>query len=69
MSYCRFGPESDVYVFPTVNGLECCQCRETGDSFFALGHLEMLLHLKRHIEHGDLVPDSAMERLRVEAKK
>ena len=27
MAYCRFGRDSDVYVYAIEGGVECCRCR------------------------------------------
>lgn len=68
MSYCRFGEDSDVYVFENIVGrLECCGCdlREHG-SFLTKSRTAMLAHLDEHRATGHLVPDYALERLRAE---
>lgn len=66
MSYCRFGPDSDVYVFQHVGGgWECCGCL-FGDSLRAETREEMLSHLEDHIKTGHTVPEHAIARLKAE---
>jgi hypothetical protein len=68
MSYCRFGRDSDVYVYEAENGIECCGCRLLDVAFFtAAGPGEMLEHLMAHRAAGHAVPESALEELRGEA--
>lgn len=64
MSYARKQPGvSDVYVYSSGDEYVCCHCRlEPDPSFFTAG--EVLTHLREHIEAGDLVPDSCVERLK-----
>ena len=78
MSYCRWGPDSDVYVYPsTVAGkpaITCCCCKLTGiaddgmgkDNFDAPDAAAMLTHLDQHIEAGDAVPHQAISWLKME---
>ena len=63
MSYCRFGWEgSDVYVYGSSSGIECCSCwlygSWTGDTPEA-----MIAHLAVHKQAGHYVPPSAIARL------
>ena len=68
MSYCRFGTESDVYVFMCITGaLECCACRLDGPQRF-LSTQAMIDHLDAHRAAGHKVPDRAIARLREEAQ-
>ena len=78
MSYARWGLEqSDVYVYPSGGGdIVCCGCtfepegeNEVPGNFTARGPKEMLEHLLKHIERGDVVPESALERLRREIQE
>lgn len=62
MSYCRFGPNSDVYV---LNGNECCGCKLGVASLFESKRY-LLDHLILHIEHGHKVPRIAINRLLAE---
>jgi hypothetical protein len=73
MSYCRWGGDSDVYIYPTFNrGIVCCACRlksSTGglhEDFAVELPAQMLSHLKEHIEAGQRVPDYAISRLKKE---
>ena len=71
MSYARFGPDSDVYVFLNVHGFfECCGCilrEETGYSFTSTA--DLIKHLERHKAEGHKVPDEAILGLQDEAKE
>jgi hypothetical protein len=49
-------PKSDVYVFMSKSGLECCGCKLSSKSFFATTYTEMIAHLQAHIEAGHTVP-------------
>ena len=68
MSYCRWGPDSDVYLFMAAdNQLHCCACRLTTpgfrEDFFTDKYSEMLSHLEQHNSAGHLVPDEAIQEL------
>ncbi len=76
MSYCRFGDDSDVYLYQTVTGrFECCACKLLGlDRRFLpdfelrkskeLGNLaHALTHLMKHKKKGHKVPDYALGRI------
>ena len=75
MSYCRFSnktykpfpkeipnwtiPKSDLYVFESSGGLECCGCRlpdYKNKSFVTCSYSEMIDHIKKHINYGHTVP-------------
>lgn len=66
MSYARFGPTSDVYVYEArradVPVLHCCSCTLTADDvtqrvcFEAGTAVEMDDHLLDHVAAGDMVP-------------
>lgn len=63
MSYCRFAwYGSDVYVFESERGIECCGCHLDGD-FVCGTPEEMIVHLGRHRRVGEFVPLFAIERL------
>ena len=71
MSYCRFGFDSDVYVFESDRGYECCGCILKGESWLdgwnsvrTLG--EMIEHLMLHKTKGHMVPDDVIETMREE---
>ena len=68
MSYARFGKDSDVYVYESDYGWECCGCAlET--SFTAESPQEMIDHLKEHQVEGHKVPQYALDRLKDEAEE
>ena len=70
MSYCRFGPASDVYLYPAHNGIVCCACRlNDGESIHGMNRVDALEHLAAHELHGDSVPKHATERLRREVQE
>ena len=63
MSYCRFAWDgSDVYVFESSQGIECCGCR-LGETFVTSMPEEMIQHLAQHRRAGHYVPDYAVEGL------
>jgi hypothetical protein len=64
MAYCRFTRDSDVYVFETESGIECCRCRLVGGTFAAGGPAQMIGHLLEHRAAGHAVPDEALRELR-----
>ena len=75
MSYCRFGKDSDVYMYPSMN-IICCACRITPEKFpdgsewygnpeFATAE-DALFHLRKHRAAGYKVPFYAVRRLRKE---
>lgn len=67
MSYARFGPDSDVYAFPSSGGSYVCSgCyrgRQPGTSVWFETAAELLGHLEMHRAMGDKVPDYALDRL------
>lgn len=66
MSYARFGPESDVYVFAHIaGGFCCCGCMLNGEQMYD-NQAGMLDHLQRHIKAGHNVPARTLERLNKE---
>lgn len=69
MSYCRWGSNSAVYVYPdaSLGGITCCGCPSNDDEDFnCRTHEEMIVHLDEHRAKGHPVPDYAFERLRTE---
>jgi len=67
MSYCRFGEDSDVYVFEHVDGgWMCCGCWLDGRSTTTKTRGGMLAHLRKHRLAGHQVPKDAVSRLREE---
>jgi hypothetical protein len=74
MSYSRFAPDSNVYVFMgTGDKLHCCRCPldPVGFSmeFIADNPRDMIDHLQRHKEAGHLVPDETIAALEREAQQ
>ena len=60
MSYCRFAWDgSDVYVFESERGIECCGCRFNED-FVTDEPEQMIAHLARHRRAGHFVPEHAI---------
>lgn len=63
MSYCRFAWDgSDVYIFESERGIECCGCRFK-DDFVTDEPEAMIAHLARHRRAGHYVPRHAIESL------
>ena len=73
MSYCRFGVNSDAYVFEHVRGgYECCACclADTAlGSFLCATPNEMIEHLRKHVAAGHQIPATAFARLRRQAEE
>lgn len=77
MSYCRWGTDSDVYVYGTqfydkdrgriIDVILCCDCKlsSAADDYYETPG-DMLAHLLEHRKLGHKVPESALERLREE---
>ncbi len=64
MSYCRFGDDSDVYMYPNTDGtIDCCACRLGGGRYTIA---EALDHLEEHQGVGHVVPQHAIDRLKRE---
>lgn len=75
MSYCRMGPDSDVYLYPSIHGYTCCSCRlaeprKTEGNYYTyhpdhvLSHpIDTFFHLLRHRETGHKVPEQAFNML------
>lgn len=60
MSYCRFAwGGSDVYVFPSSQGIECCGCK-LGKDFVTSEPEAMIDHLAKHRRAGHFVPPEAI---------
>lgn len=72
MSWARWGPDSDVYVFEDVaGGVTCCGCSLSGAtlaSFNASDPSELVAHFAAHLTQGDLVPLGLCVRLDEYAK-
>jgi hypothetical protein len=64
MSYCRFGNDSDVYIYSTGKYLVCDTCKiKGGKSFATLRYSRMSVHLESHVANGDRVPKNVLEEL------
>lgn len=65
MSYARWSSTSEVYVYLDGAGQYiCCDCGlAPAPRFIAPSALRMIDHLQEHRDAGDLVPESAFERL------
>jgi hypothetical protein len=67
MAICRFGSDSDVYVYYCVTGgISCQRCHLTPGvfEFKASNEGEMIAHLEQHRAAGHAVPDEAFVALR-----
>lgn len=63
VSYCRFAwDNSDVYVYESAQGIECCGCR-LSKNWFVGTDVEMIAHLTEHLIAGHTVPKYAFDRL------
>lgn len=66
MSYSRFGPNSDVYVYAHADGfIECCMCSLYPHNFDSFDEPlnwdyhsieDIVNHMKEHVKAGDNVP-------------
>ena len=67
MALCRFGSDSDVYIYYSVHGgIECCGCQLVASGMFNVPDEEqMIAHLEEHRLAHHKVPDVAFEDLRV----
>lgn len=68
MSYCRKGPESDVYIYDGADGIVCCHCLlgpdfVTTDDDVTRAANQMLEHVEAHKKAGHKVPAGAIDRL------
>lgn len=69
MSYCRFGPDSDVYVYGGCDSIVCCACHlgpyDEASGYacneFTGNNKEMLAHLVEHVKAGHKVPERAIQ--------
>ncbi|HID37791.1 MAG TPA: hypothetical protein EYP39_10555 [Ghiorsea sp.] len=73
MAYCRFGKDSDVYLYEDINGgWSCiwCELVSGGKISAANSHLDTIeatiTHLREHIKCGHKVPDKAIAELEAE---
>jgi hypothetical protein len=70
MSYCREGDDSNVYVIKSITGQYVCWSSSAHPraEFVTTTPSGMLAHLRSHIESGDMVPERAMDRLRLDKR-
>jgi hypothetical protein len=67
VSYVRFGSDgSDVYVYLSDRGLECCGCSLSERSVVTRDTGEMVAHLAAHAAAGHTVPEYAVPELRAD---
>jgi hypothetical protein len=67
MAYCRFGADSDVYLYASVHGgFHCCGCRflESPDSEVMETAKAAWSHLRKHLSAGHKVPKYALDCLK-----
>ena len=65
MSYCRFGPDSDLYVVPTMDGYQCIACKLLDEDYATWSTEdagELYSHFLDHRDAGHKVPISAIKR-------
>ena len=64
MSYCRFGDNSDVYVYCSREDVYvCCAC-SLDKLWEHVTPSEVITHLELHVAAGHQVPQYAFDRLR-----
>jgi hypothetical protein len=66
VSYCRFGPESDLYVVGVGDGYQCINCKLMPSEYASWSgktRTELFNHLMDHKDCGDKVPLSAITRI------
>jgi hypothetical protein len=70
MALCRFGSDSDVYVYYSIHGgIEGRGCQLVANGMLNVPSEErMLAHLEEHRLAGHRVPDVAFEDLRVKGR-
>lgn len=64
MSYCRFGPDSDLYLWRGTDGkIVCSWCSLCPDDEWWEGSPEeAVTHVRLHLMAGLKVPDDVLER-------
>lgn len=66
MSYCRFGPDSDLYVVGVGDGYQCINCKLMPDEYASWSgktRTDVFKHFMDHEDCGDKVPLSALRRI------
>lgn len=67
MAYCRFGADSDVYLYAHINGgWHCSGCSIDKREPLMKSAQEALDHLRVHVKNGEKVPRHAIRRLQNE---
>ncbi len=70
MSLVRFGQDgSDVYVYGSSDGWECCGCKLNASTWTYPDPRALVEHLLVHREQGHTVPEYVLEDLRTEAPR
>ena len=70
MAYCRFGEDSDVYIYPTEDCIVCCGCAlEGGDRTEFIFRRDAVRHLRMHQSWGHKVPGYAIRFLEEEIRE
>jgi hypothetical protein len=70
MSYCRFGPESDLYVYLDCAGyLCCCACQLDGHPTAFQTTEALIDHVREHIQIGHKVPPDLIDKLTIDAEE
>ena len=67
MSYCRWGPDSDIYLYcynRNKQKFECCCC-DLGPGLI-VGLPNVIDHLNKHRQAGHKIPHHAIRRLEIE---
>lgn len=67
MAYCRFGDDSDVYLYNSGDVWSCCGCKlaDGGERLFS-NLTDVLAHLDEHATAGHRVDGWAVARVRWE---
>lgn len=66
MASCRFGENSDVYLFYDGTAYECCACSLEGGSSWFDSPEAAYQHLLTHVSEDHMVPRNAFNRLACE---
>jgi hypothetical protein len=70
MTYCRWTADSDVYLYRSTRGIYiCCDCSVARAGVSMFTPEDVLVHLQVHRDHGERVPESAFDRIRVESER
>ena len=70
MAYCRFGDDSDVYMYEDIRGgLTCIRCVLKMNEIRFATIDEAIFYLKEHIKFGHKVPEEAIQELEAEEQQ